>query len=179
MMRTILTVLLGLAIAGCRPDRGSVESNQMLSPEQVAGEIAALRQLIIPPGGTSKADIDAVFGEPREIEEPNGKGQAGMYPMHIYQLLPPRAGHNFRAFLHITYRDGKAHSVGINHACVRKGMPQRRGDAERERHARENHLVLADLIEIKRKYEVKLMRAAWNRKAVSPAMELDGQKERN
>lgn len=83
-----------------------------------------------------------------------------MYPMHSHQLPPSKQGQEFRAFLYVTYRNDKARFVGINHVCVVKGRDK---DPEPEELARENRLVLADLIEIEKKYETKLKDASWNK----------------
>jgi len=83
-----------------------------------------------------------------------------MYPMHSYKLLHPKAGQQFRAYLYVTFRNDKAHFVGINHACVTKGMTAL---PDPEWVARENQAVLIDLTEIKKNYESKLKDASWNK----------------
>jgi hypothetical protein len=160
MKEIIVTAYLSLAITGCQvPDRAPSPADS-LSPDQVTAQVASLRKLMIPPKGASKADVDAVFGEPKETKELKGKGSAAMYPMHSYQLLPPKQGQEFRAFLYVTYKNDKAHFVGINHVCVIKGRYKEPEPDERDR---ENRLVLADLLEIKEKYETKLNDASWNK----------------
>ncbi len=137
-----------------------VSRPQPSNPEQVAEQIASLRKFIIPPKGTSKTDVDAVFGTPERIEKLTGKGSPASFPQHRYHLLPPKSGQGFRARLRVTYRNDKAHFIGINHLCIIHGRYKAPLPAEL---ARENRLVLADLLEIKTKYEYKLRAASWNK----------------
>jgi hypothetical protein len=88
--------------------------------ERTTEEISALQKRIIPPKGTTKEDVDAVYGVPEEVKELKGKGSKIDYPMHVYQLLAPRKKEEFRAFLYVTYRNGVVAMAGINHMCVTK-----------------------------------------------------------
>jgi len=160
MKQIIVAALLGLAIIGCRTDNQTPEQKQSLSPEQVTEEIASLRKFIIPPKGATLVDVNAVFGKPIVTKELSGKGSAAMYPMHSYKLLHPKPGQQFRAYLYVTFRNDKAYFVGINHTCVAKGRAIPADPKELES---ENRLVLADLLEIKKKYESKLKDALWNK----------------
>jgi hypothetical protein len=107
--------------------------------------------------------VDEIYGEPREVPRLVGKGSPGDYPMHTYQLLDPQGNDEFRAFLHVTYRDERVYRVGINHFRVVKGRliltpsqsPQITAEIERE-----SRWVLADLLEIYNKYDVT--KASWN-----------------
>ncbi len=159
MKQIIVAALLSLAITGCQAADTGPASAKSLAPEEVSAQIASLRELIIPCKGTARADVDAVFGEPEVTKELKGKGSAAMYPMHSYQLLPPKQGQEFRAFLYVTYRNDKAHFVGINHICTVKGRAYPADPKELES---EDRLVLADLLEIKKKYDSKLRDASWN-----------------
>lgn len=160
--------MFSLAITGCRDGDRAGKPGRPLSPDQVRERIAELRKQIIPPRGTPRTDVDAVFGTPKEIKELRGKGSKAHYPMHTYQLLPPRDGLPFRAFLYVTYRDGKVRRAGINHVCAIKGrVGYEIGSPERLREQKEieaeNVNVLAELIEIREKREGRLRGAAWNR----------------
>jgi len=112
MKQIPLIVLLTVALTA----RGQGPS----APEAVEAQIEALREVIIPTKGTPKAEVEAVYGVGRETKELRGKGSAVHYPMHSYNLLPAKRGQDFRAFLYVTYREGKVHYVGINHICVVK-----------------------------------------------------------
>jgi hypothetical protein len=165
MKQIILVALLSLMIMECGADSASPKPEESLSADQVAKQIASLRGLIIPAEGTTRADVDAVFGEPEVTKALIGKGSATMYPMHSYQLLAPERGQVFRTYLYITYRNDKVHFAGMNHACVTKGKRLFRDPPElvlREKD-REDRAVLADLLEIKKKYEGKLKDALWNK----------------
>jgi hypothetical protein len=175
MKQIIVTALLSLAISGCKTADNTRTSQPSLSPEEVTAEIASLRKVIVPPNGWNKADVDWVFGAPEETKELNGKGSTAMYPMHSYQLIPPKQGQQFRAFLYVTYRNDKVHFAGINHMCVVKG---RYKEPEPDELDREHRFVLTDLLEIKKKYEHKLKDATWNKKASEPEPERDGKPAR-
>jgi len=144
------------------------DPDESLSPEQVEERIAALNVRILPPVGTAKAEVDAVFGVPGYVPELEGKGSSADYPMHVYELLPPRGPPpSFRAALQVTCRDGMLHRARIHHVCVAKGRrlirpgtPEYR--RQQEARARERRRVLADLREIVRKYASNLDGASWN-----------------
>ena len=161
----MLAALLSLIVAGCQTDTTSPKVTRVLSAGQVNEQIAGLRKLIIPPEGTGKTAIDAVFGQATVVQK-RTKGGRYVSPVHIYQLLSPERGQDSRAILFVTYKEGKAHFVDINHMCVTKGRPifadPKKFTAEREA---ENRLVLFDLLEIKKKYEDKLKDAVWNKQA--------------
>jgi len=185
-VKTIAIGVVLIAVSGCKtpssngspvPAQMKVENREQASkpaiaknetPDQINEEIASLRKIIIPPEGVRKTDVDAVFGRPRKSKKLKGKGQKKMYPMHSYQLLPPKDGQAFRAFLYVTYRKGKVRYIGINHRVVWKnrvryltGSP---GEIQQQRAIEaENVRVLADLIEIQKKFEDKLKDASWNR----------------
>jgi len=142
--------------------------------KQTAERIAALRSEIIPPPGTDKSQVDTVYGIPKEVEFA-GMGSSADYPIHIYQLLPPRNNAEFRAFLYITYRDGKVLKAGIKHICVTGGRPgifpgPLADEQQRERQKeieQENLQVLADLEDIQAKFKEELKAAVWNKKKAS------------
>jgi hypothetical protein len=168
MKQVIVLVLFSLVIAGCLKNDNITGSTEILSPEEVNAQIENLRKLIIPPKGVSKADVDAVFGVPKEITESDGKGTAGMYPMHTYQLLKPEQGREFRAFLYVTYENNKVKYAGINHCCVSKNRviyPQGSPEQIAQQHEidTENVHVLADLTEIQQLYGYRLKTASWNK----------------
>jgi len=122
--------------------------------------IASLQQTIVPPKGTHRADVDAVFGEPREEKELKGKGSSASYPMHIYQLLPASKRQEFRSFLCVTYRDDIIRFAGINHYAVANNRDVQPSPQEL---ARENRRVLIDLLEIQDKFSEQLKKASWNK----------------
>lgn len=161
MKQTTLLFLLTLVLAGCKADTKTPDKEPPETQKQVRQEIATLREVIIPSKGTAKSEIEAVFGEGKVIEEPNGKGARYKYPMHKYQLLPKKKGQQFRSFLCVTYREKNARFVGINHSCVVKGRPV--GKPAAEEIAREKRRVLNNLTEIKKKYSSELNKASWNK----------------
>ena len=138
--------------------------------KQTAERIAALRSEIIPPPGTDKSQVDTVYGIPKEVEFA-GMGSSADYPMHIYQLLPPQKNEEFRAYLYVTYRDGKLRNAGINHICVLKGrvavLPGPLADNQQKEIEQENLQVLADLEDIQAKFKEELKAAVWNKKKAS------------
>ena len=168
MKQIIVIAILSLVIIGCDETENTSISVESLSPEEVNAEIESFREFIIPPKGTSKADVDAIFGVPKETKELKGKGSPAHYPMHSYQLLDPKPKQDFRAFLYVSYKDDKVTFIGINHMCVLKS----RGYApqgsplqikQQQEIDMENLHVLEDLIEIKEKYKSKLKNASWNK----------------
>ncbi len=158
MKRIIIISLLSLVIIGCGGTNNTSVSLESLSPEEVNTEIESLREFIIPPKGVSKADVNTVFGVPEVINELTGKGSANMYPMHIYQLLSPKQGQEYRAYLQVTYEADKAKYISISHYCVVRG----RATYPKDEIERENRLVLEDLLEIKKNYGSELEDASWN-----------------
>ena len=82
--------------------------------------------------------------------------------MHVYQLLAPKQGQEFRARLGVTYRDGKAYSSGVFHMCVTYGKVAG-FDPNDPWQLEEDRRVLADLLEIKQKYVRRLKGASWNK----------------
>ena len=168
MKQFIITVLLSLVITGCRGKDKMSDTAESLSPEEVNAQIESLNKLIIPLKGISKAEVDAVYGVPNETREPGIKGSAYMYPMHTYQLLAPKQRQEFRAFLYVTYKDDKVEYIGIKHYCVAKNRAIYLQDSPEQIRQQqeiddENVRVLADLIEIQKKYENKLKDAPWNK----------------
>ena len=95
--------------------------------------------MIIPPIGTTKNEIDEIFGQPQEVKELTGKGSNNMYPMHIYTLVLPENNQGFRAFLAVTYRDENKDSIyevycaGINHVCVVKNRDKNLGQKSKKK----------------------------------------------
>ena len=158
-MKVLMTLWLVLGFTWWQFNCRASEPNDSRTATDVRVQIDSLRRFIVPPRGTNKADIDAVFGTPKQIEKLDGKGSAVRYPMHVYQLLPPRMGLEFRAILHITYKDEKVRYVGISHEGVTVG---RVGEPKPEEIARENRLLLTDLREIVRKFASKLRNAPWS-----------------
>ena len=163
-MRRVLLALLGwLALAGCGGEPAPPAGPPGLSPEAVERQIAELERVIVPPKGTAKADVDAVFGVPTEHLTPRGKANPSRYPMHSYSLLPAPPRLSFRAVLHVSYREGRGHYFGINHVCVMKGRSLG-GSAEEQAEIRgEKRCVLADLLLIREKFDAGLRSAPWNR----------------
>jgi hypothetical protein len=160
-----LTVAIALSAHGAP---GTNDSEQVIEkPRSVESEI-------IPPAGTDKSEVDRIYGIPEEILH-GVRGSTNDYPMHIYQLLPPRKNEEFRAVLYITYREGKVWRAGINHISVLKGrvgyFPGSLSGPEEERYRkeieRENLQVIADLKEIQAKFEEPLKSAEWNTKESS------------
>jgi hypothetical protein len=135
-------------------------------------EIAALQKRIIPPKGTTKEDVDAVYGVPEEVKELKGKGLKTNYPMHVYELLPPRKKEDFRAFLYVTYRNGVVGMAGINHMLIKNRPLSRRQGPEADKQkmeiAEENLRVLANLKEIEVKFGDGIKSASWNKAAEQP-----------
>ena len=133
-------------------------------------QIAELNKLIIPPKGTGKPDVDAIYGDPKETKEPKpgGKGSATDYPMHTYEFFPRADGEGFRAFLYVTYRNGRVWLAGINHSVVMKnrmgyecGVPE--DLKQKEEIKQENQQVLIDLQDIRDRFAEKLRSAPWNK----------------
>lgn len=139
--------------------------------EATRTEIAGLQARLLPPAGTKKEKVDAVYGVPQKVKDRGIKGSATNYPMHVYQLLAPRRGEEFRAYLYITYRDGLVWRAGINHICVVKNRvfygPGPEADKQAKEIEGENLQVLADLKEIDVKFGEKLKRSDWNQKTAS------------
>ena len=135
-----------------------------MSPEEVNAEIQNLHEFIIPPIGTSKADIDAVFGVPKEYKErPSGGIILYNFPLHTYQLLDPKPNQEFRAILCVNYKEDKVVLSSINHMCVVKNRVVSIQSPERQKAIEaENRHVLEDLIEIEKKYKKKLQKTSWN-----------------
>ena len=154
MIPLSLAVQMLAAIAGG-------EDHAALAQERVTKKISALHKTIVPPQGASKDEVDSVFGEPKLVERLSGKGKGSQadYPLHVYQLLPPGKGQQFRALLQVTYKDDVVHLVAINHACVTKG---RASDPSPEELASENRLVLIDLEDINMRFQRTLRNAAWH-----------------
>jgi len=121
--------------------------------------------LIVPPNGTDKADVDLVFGKPKEIKELDGKGSPADYPMHIYELLPPVGKEEFSAFLYVTYRQGKVWRAGINHLFVTKnrysGVIQDTIPEQESGH--ENPQGPVQLRDIRKRFRQKPQRKSWNK----------------
>jgi hypothetical protein len=158
---TIIAQTCGLSVE-CEPDgRTIVLYAKDQYPNQLDAQIAGLRAIIIPPTGASMADVEAVFGRPNVTDDIdiNRKATAKASRKDTFQLLPPNGMEEFRAFLQVTYKDGKVSATDMNHMCVVKGRTLPHDPKELEA---ENRQVLADLIEIKKKYEVKLRTASWN-----------------
>lgn len=142
---------------------------------KVEDQIAELEKMIIPPEGTEKANVDIIFGEPKEIKVTLAKVLSVKYPdlVYIYELLPPIGKQEFRAYLYIKCRNGKVWMPGINHLCVIKGRPIfMKGSPEEIRKKQEieleKHEVLIDLNEIRDKFTEKLKSASWNKKESEP-----------
>jgi hypothetical protein len=129
--------------------------------EQVTQAISVLEKRIIPPEGTKKEDVDAVYGIPEECQESRGKDSA--VNCHFYQLLPPIGKDEFRVYLYIMHRNGVVWRAGINHICVAKSRTRWTDPSEEEEIAREKLQVLADLKEIESKFNDKLKSAPWNK----------------
>ncbi len=168
-MKTILlSMLLQVFLVAAS---SAAESSVPTEPVAVADQIAKLNTLLIPPDGTDKADIDLVFGKPKEIKELKGKGSPVDYPMHIYELLPPIGKEEFRAFLYVTYRQGKVWRAGINHLCVTKNRYAGVIDDSKQKQEieRENQQALVNLQDIRNRFAEKLKAASWNK-----ASEQDG-----
>jgi hypothetical protein len=169
----IVTVLSFVTVSSAADTIGQPQRTK------VEDQIAALNELIIPPKGTEKASVDSVYGKPQEIKRLQGKGASSDYPLHTYGLLPPLEKQEFRAFLYVTYRNGKVWRAGINHVCVLKSRAvYRAGSPEDWKQTREiqneNHLVLIDLKDVRDKFAEKLKDASWNRKASEPAAATEG-----
>lgn len=124
--------------------------------------IATLRKTIIPPEGTARADVDAVYGQPTEEKKLKGKGSHVMFPRHVYNLLPAANGQEFRARLNVTYKEGVIRFADIHHQAV---FDNRDAPPSPDEQARENRQMLEDLLEIQEKYSRQLPKATWNRKA--------------
>ncbi len=148
----VLVALIGLAAEPPSPS---------LVDSQIETLIATLNLMIIPPKGTARSEVDAVYGQPTEEKDLRGKGSATMYPMHVYALLPAAKGQEFRAFLYVTYKDGVIRFTGINHYAV---VQNRDFQPHADEVAKENRRVLVDLLEIQEKYIEQLPKASWNRK---------------
>ncbi len=139
------------------------ESIDMLPDAQVTALITKLHRFIVPPEGTSEADVVTVYGSGKVINKPQkGKYVPSMYPMHTYKLLPAsNLFQDYRVFLYINYQNGKVRRADLNHICQTNGRPA--GIDHCAEIAKENRQVLKDLIEIKHKYGSKLKNASWNR----------------
>ena len=157
MKHIIAIAIFSLVIAGCGGMNNQTSYVESLSPEQVNAEIESFREFIIPPKGTSKEDVDAVFEVSDVIEESKDKGSY-IYPLHIYDLLPSIDGEVPWAFMYVSYTNDKIVAIGINHYCVVKGRTLYDGEAIEK----ENVQVLKDLIDIKKKFKNKLNKASWN-----------------
>ena len=160
-LKTITIVLCSLIVF---PASASLADQSVTVNDQ----IAELNRFIIPPSGTEKADVDAIYGEPEETKELHGKGSATDYPMQTYQLFPLVDGRVFRAFLYVTYRDGRVWRAGINHSVVIKnradnepGTPE--NVRQKEEIERENRQVLTDLQDIRDRFAGKLKSVSWNK----------------
>jgi hypothetical protein len=140
----------------------ALETLEILAGHAAQEEIAALHRLLAPPKGTSRADVEAVYGPGRVIEEPSaGKGGSpGDYPMHLYVLLPGTTSEYARVTLYVTYEDGVLRRGGLNFLAVTKG---RAGPAPHHELAFENRAVLSDLRAVRDKYGGVLARAPWTR----------------
>ena len=105
------------------------------------------------------------LGRTEEELRRGAKGVSALYPMHFYDLLPPKGRAKSRAFLYVTYRNDAVFRAGINHYGVIKG--RRAGGPRTAAHERalrvEQQRVLLDLEAIREKYRVQLGEAAWAR----------------
>jgi hypothetical protein len=152
MKSFLLLLVVPLGLCGCGPDDEAPAPAPRVSAPEPTNE--SLRRTIIPPTGTSKADVDAVYGTPRVLETLTSKGNPAYYPMHEYALLPPRSGSDFlRAFLYVTYRDDRVYRAGINHSCVSKNLTI--GPGDRVDHAQEERGVKEDLLLIEKTFGIK------------------------
>jgi hypothetical protein len=156
-----ILVVAASMLPGCGADDVAPPPVRTHAARASAPTIESLRRVIVPPNGTAKADVDAVFAAPRVSETLTGKGSSADYPMHTYVLLPPRPGAEFRAFLHVTYRDDRVYRAGINHLCVSKNL--RIDPGARVDHAKEERGVLEDLLLIEETFGGRLSTASWNR----------------
>jgi hypothetical protein len=166
---TLVTLSIGLFVAPSPADDYLIHTET----GPVADETAMLSAFIIPPAGTAKADVDSVYGEPKEYKEPPKiKASEDDYPMHTYTLLPPPVSPTdprARATLYITYRNDKVSKAGINHYFgVRNpvgrfpSMPE--DPQEKQRIENENQRTLIALKEINEKFADKLKTASWYKK---------------
>lgn len=156
MLIVVLSLIVVIAVVG-GIFAGTDENPRPSLDAQVQQLSKSLREQIIPSVGTPRAEVDEVFGEPKEVPQLTGlKGDPDDYPMHVYQLLDPVDNSEFRAALLVTYRDGTVYRASINHVCVAKGRlayaqtpPEVTADIERE-----NRWALVDLLEIYDKHKV-------------------------
>jgi hypothetical protein len=161
----------------------AAEKTEPSEAAEVANQIAKLNKMIIPPEGTEKAKVDAVYGEPKGIEELNGKGSPALYPIHIYRFLASKENQEFRAILYVSYRNEQVWKAGINHSCVLKNRAiYKDGSPEDQKQIleieNENKAVLIDLKEISEKYSEKLKRTSWNNNLSEPAADKSRDKDK-
>jgi len=119
---------------------------------QVAGLIEAFRACVVPPKDTAKADVETAFGAPdaRKVEA-GGTSDSAVFS---YELLKFTALHPSQVTLFVTYRDGKAWDIRVEH--LRPAGGQSGPTALQDRYA------LADLLDIYSKFRDKLIDAPWN-----------------
>ncbi|MFZ2655854.1 MAG: hypothetical protein WAX69_13065 [Victivallales bacterium] len=149
-----------------------IETGKIKNPTvviEIKDQIQGLDNLIIPPNGTERLDVDLIYGKPREIMEANVKGSSAGNLMHRYELLRPEGANEFRAYLYVTYREGKVLKAGINHNCVDKNHPVYAVGSPDEKLQKkaieaEQRFVLEDLYEICKIFGKKLKNAPWNKK---------------
>jgi hypothetical protein len=183
MKQFAFIAFLNLVGVGFMANGETPVADNALSPDPVTERIANLRKVIIPPNGTSVAEVQAMFGEPTRVPG-TGKGESpAEHPVHLYELLMPKDGTKgcalmygadaYRAILSLDYVNGRVVKARIEHVCVAASRPiyapgTREDELQREAIAQEQRSALADLLEIRKKYEAKLKNATWNRNASKP-----------
>jgi hypothetical protein len=145
---------------------GSAPSPAAIPLPEAKARISVLQKRLIPPAGTPKEAIDRVYGEPRYEETFKIRGSPRDYPLHSYVLIPATdpKGEYVRAFLNITYRDGRVDRSSIKHLCVVNG-PAIGVSAQEAAESDESETrgVLADLEEIDARFGAALASAPWVR----------------
>jgi hypothetical protein len=154
-MQKLLIILLSLG--------PSLHSAYELDIPEVTESIAAFERIILPPEGSSRDDIEAVYGPPQRQGDPS-KPYSKRYSRYDSYTLLPHPALGFKTVLLIEYDKDITKSSFLNHMCVLNGRfaePNGPDDELLEEFREEKISVLHNLVEIYQSYRKKLNNAKW------------------
>ncbi len=168
-MKPFIPVLLALLAACARepapatrpPASPALPDPADMTQAAVDAERAVLEAIIVPPPGTARGDVEAVFGAPEEVLDPKPGGTADV-PAHRW-TLQTNGG-----VLTVVYQRGLVGSADVRHPHIRYLKPSVREttpetEEERAQVALDSRQSLRDLREIRERWREPLSRAVWNR----------------
>jgi hypothetical protein len=129
---------------------------------QIETLIKTLRKIIVPPRGTERTDVEAVYGQPTQIKNAQYRGVVVPDSFNAnYHLLAPPKGEEFRANLSITYTSNKVQNANLTHIGLTYGHEANYVPSQSAVEM-EDRVVLLDLLEILSQLNDNLKIAKWN-----------------